>query len=170
MGNCQKRALTKSDSQRVNETLDGLFPNFVALTPTAPQWQKDRPNKCLECAHNIDFLTFTDNCRSCGRVFCSRCCYSRDAIHHHKICGLCMAGAMTSLRKRELSSLESRIHEHSRRFSGLSRRSGSSISPRADISPRVEDPSATGTVTAVTPEEAKNDVVVDNSEVLLVES
>lgn len=118
MGQCMRRVngVKESDPQqhaREQSSLDQLFPDFKPLTEASPHWQKTATKKCLECAHPYDFLSSKEHCRSCGRIFCSRCCYPRPAIHNHQICGLCMAGAMTCLRKRELSLCETRARRHS---------------------------------------------------------
>lgn len=107
------RQLSGNDRQRIQETLDSLFPNFKPLTPDAPQWVKETPALCPGCAHEMDILTSKTNCRSCGRILCDRCCYRRPAIQNEKICGPCMGSAMTALRKRELSQLEIRVKRNS---------------------------------------------------------
>jgi len=105
---------TGSDhQQRIQETLDSLFPNFKALTAADPQWQKEIPEHCPGCTTEIDFLVGTTNCRACGRIFCDRCCYRRPAIQNEKICGTCMAAAMATLRRRELSQMEVRVKRNS---------------------------------------------------------
>jgi hypothetical protein len=101
------------EDARIQETLESLFPNFKPVSKGDSKWQKEEGVHCPECAHDFDFLTRRDHCRSCGKIFCSRCCYARKAIHDYHICGVCMGSAMKSLRERELSKLEVRVRTHS---------------------------------------------------------
>lgn len=155
MGQCSgkvKRANPEAqdDALRMQETLDGLFPNFKPLTPEAPQWEHTTPSKCLECSHDMDFLSGKVNCRSCGRIFCDRCCYARPAIHNEKICGICMGGAMAALRRRELSNLETRARRNSelrKRNSQLTQRGNSNTAAGDGATPSKTD-STTGALPA----------------------
>lgn len=133
MGQCNKSAVKKTnqssapaennsephqeelltEEERIKHSLCQLFPDFKPVNEGDPNWQLEKPERCPECTHDFDFLTFYNHCRNCGQIYCGRCCYSREAMKGEKICGICMGRAMTVFRKRELSHMETRMRRNS---------------------------------------------------------
>ncbi|CUF81899.1 zinc finger protein, putative [Bodo saltans] len=128
-GGTSTKGAAIDDDARVQETLESLFPNFKPLSKGDIKWQDEEGPHCPECAHDFDFLTRRDHCRSCGQIYCSRCCYARKAIHDYHICGVCMGSAMKALRERELSKIEVKVRTHSQLLRERERRN-SQISAR----------------------------------------
>lgn len=98
----------------LKRSLSQLFPEFRGKTPQDPEWEHESSTGvCPECHQSYDVFNRSHHCRSCGKLYCKTCCYSRKSLKDEKICGMCMHMATVRLQRRELSHRDSKLKRNS---------------------------------------------------------
>lgn len=74
---------TAADTTANASSADGV-PLFPSRAPrTRPEWLDDKScSACVSCRRKFTFTRRRHHCRSCGLIYCSRCCHQRVLLPH----------------------------------------------------------------------------------------